>query len=228
MSTLLTLVETLIVSPAAKAAFAAAPDSYLADHGFGGLNATDVHDALAHAADTFPPIVAAQISGADGLEGAADLDLHELGLAGLDDWSTTDAGGLGIEPVGDTGAVDSAAMLRADIDLDRPPTQIGATQSAPVDATIQPPSAADSRVPEADDGTVGRHHDSFTTNSESDTTQTDEASDESRLDIDFDAPNAEPAAEPASWTPDATDSFDRIDDSVTDTFDDQPDDFEIG
>lgn len=74
MTTLLQLVETLARDPEAKSAYAAQPDAYLHSRGYDGLDEHDVYEALAHVAETVPPLLAAQLSPPDGLGGVAALD----------------------------------------------------------------------------------------------------------------------------------------------------------
>ena len=92
VSSLLAFVETLLSEPSAKAAFAAAPDDFLARHGFVGLEPEHVAEALHHAADTFPPRLAAEVLPGAGFGGIAEVDLAEIGLAAPGDFSAMDAG----------------------------------------------------------------------------------------------------------------------------------------
>ena len=62
MTSLLQLVEELVRDPVAKTAYAADPDVYLDRHGFGDLDAEDIAEALSHVADSFPPLLAAQLT----------------------------------------------------------------------------------------------------------------------------------------------------------------------
>jgi hypothetical protein len=119
VTSLLTLVETVIQDPVAKAAYAASPEAFLADHGFGDLDPADIDDAVLHAADTFPPTVAAQIVGVDGLEAAAHVDLHDLGMDSLDDWSGLDHAVLHAETPLES-AFETPDPFHGDVDFDRP------------------------------------------------------------------------------------------------------------
>lgn len=92
VSSILSVVETLLSEPSAKAEFAASPEDFLASHGFDGLEPEHVTEALHHAADTFPPRLAAEFSPADGFEGVAQVNLAEIGLDGPGDFSGIDAG----------------------------------------------------------------------------------------------------------------------------------------
>ena len=80
MTSLLQLVEELVRDPVAKTAYAADPDVYLDRHGFGDLDAEDIAEALSHVADSFPPLLAAQLTPQDGLTSLAGVDLVDLGL----------------------------------------------------------------------------------------------------------------------------------------------------
>ena len=95
MTTLLRLFEELAADPAAKARFAAAPDQFLAESGFGALPPEDVAEALDHAADSFPPALAAQVDAESGLQSLAEVDLQQLGLNSVEDfdaiWEPTQA-----------------------------------------------------------------------------------------------------------------------------------------
>ena len=115
MASLLELVETLVRDPAAKAAYRADPDEFLDRHGFGGLEPVDLEEALHHAADSFPPTVAAQVDPAAGFDSLVHVDLQELGfddelrpLDPLDD-DPIDAADLNGPRLGD------------DVDFDAPP-----------------------------------------------------------------------------------------------------------
>jgi hypothetical protein len=133
VTSLLTLVETIIQDPAAKAAFVASPDAFLASHGFGDFDPVDVDDAVLHAADTLPPTLAAQIVGVDGLQAAAQVDLHDLGMGSLDDWSGLDHPSLHAETPAEA-TFDIHDPFHGDVDFDRPVThQI--TDDATHDAT---------------------------------------------------------------------------------------------
>lgn len=59
---LLQLIERLFADPDAAAAFADAPDSYLAEHGLGELSGADIHDALSLGFDSVPVSVAARLA----------------------------------------------------------------------------------------------------------------------------------------------------------------------
>lgn len=87
MGSLLALVESLVTDPAAKADFATSPDHFLSTRGFGDLDPDDVAETLRHAADTFPPRLAAQVAPAGGLASVAEVDLSTLGMAAIDDWA---------------------------------------------------------------------------------------------------------------------------------------------
>ncbi len=88
MTSLLRLFEQLVSDPDAKAMFRDAPDRFLADAGFGDLPIDDVTEALAHAADAFPPALANAIQPEFGLDRLVDIDLGSLGLGGFDDFSS--------------------------------------------------------------------------------------------------------------------------------------------
>jgi hypothetical protein len=79
MASLLELVEALVRDPQAKAAYRADPDDFLGRHGFGELEPADLEEALHHAADSFPPALAAQVSPSNGLDSLVQVDLQELG-----------------------------------------------------------------------------------------------------------------------------------------------------
>jgi hypothetical protein len=163
VSSLLSLVETVIQDPAAKAAFVASPKDFLSHHGFGDLDPADVDDAVMHAADTFPPTVAAQIVGVDGLHAAAHLDLHELGIESLDNWSGIDHGVLHAETPADP-APDAHDPFHGDVDFDRPVVHDTVHDTAYDTVDDQAPHEAgeDSLTvanghAEAFDGRVGNH-----------------------------------------------------------------------
>ena len=88
MASLLHLVESLARDPQAKAEYQSDPDGYLAQRGHGELQPEDVSEALTHAADTFPPQLAAAVSPDAGLDSVAAVELDELGLDDVDDFST--------------------------------------------------------------------------------------------------------------------------------------------
>src|SRR5215510_414949 len=80
MASLLELVEALVRDRAAKSAYRADPDDFLDRHGFGGLEPTDFEEALHHAADSFPPTLAAHVDPAAGFDSLVHVDLQELGF----------------------------------------------------------------------------------------------------------------------------------------------------
>ena len=135
MASLLELVETLVRDPAAKAAYSADPDEFLDHHGFGGLEPADLEEALHHAADSFPPTVAAQVDPAAGFDSLVHVDLQELGFD--DELRPLDP--LDDDPV-DT-ADWNGPRLGDDVDFDAPPGaggqgadgDAGGGQDAPVD-----------------------------------------------------------------------------------------------
>ena len=210
--TLLALVETLIRDPESKAAFAARPDAFLAEHGFRDLDPADVTEVMLNAADTFPPVVAAQLAVSGGLQGAAAIDLHELGLNSLDDWSLVDQAGPMVAP--ETTAASGLSMADVAFDRAAPTTDI----EPPVpEEPEEPLSVASQSAEEAPDAELQQHHDSLDTVSESVATEPAdiESIDAAFADVVFDAAAS-----------DRFELFDQSDEPAPD-MNDVADDFEV-
>ena len=89
MASLLQLVEALVSDPEAKADYGRDPDGYLSQRGFGDLDANDVTEALGHAADSFPPALASQVQPDDGFAALTSIELDDLGMSGVEDYSSS-------------------------------------------------------------------------------------------------------------------------------------------
>ena len=89
MASLLQLVEALVSDPEAKADYGRDPDGYLSQRGFGDLDANDVTEALGHAADSFPPALASQVQPDEGFAALTSIELDDLGMSGVEDYSSS-------------------------------------------------------------------------------------------------------------------------------------------
>ena len=61
-----------------KEEYAAAPDRFLADRGYGELDGDDIREAVSHLADAEPPGVALHLDPAEGLGSIAEIDVATI------------------------------------------------------------------------------------------------------------------------------------------------------
>jgi hypothetical protein len=123
---LLTLIRDLATDPAEQAAFQAAPQDYLGRHGYDGVTADELREAVSLAADTMEPQVAQAITPPEGDEANIIETLqrvtHGTGAA------FTDTAVTGTVP-----APDETAMDIADVDTGGPDLAFGAGSAGEVD-----------------------------------------------------------------------------------------------
>ena len=91
MTSLLGVIESLAADPLVKDDYASDPSNFLERHGFDDLTPEDVAEALAHAANSFPPVLAEILDPIEGLQSVAGVVLDHLGLSGVDDFSVVPA-----------------------------------------------------------------------------------------------------------------------------------------
>jgi hypothetical protein len=106
--TFLEMAQDLVHDAGAKAAFDADPDGFLTEHGFDGLTAADVTDAVGFVADTLPADAARQLTEPDGdgegLARLAQLDPSDVGSTPETDFLDNDPSGELDLPDGGAGA----------------------------------------------------------------------------------------------------------------------------
>lgn len=165
MTSLLDVLESLVRDPLAKADYASDPGTFLHRQGFGDLAPEDISEALAHAANSFPPVLAAHINPFEGLQSIASVVLDQLGMSDVDDFSVVPAELQALRAPDDEmpdaqmpdaqmpdaqapddipgeTALDTAASFGQDTDaLDAP--EIGASESAPLNEPGSSPQTID-------------------------------------------------------------------------------------